>query len=191
VVDPWQPALQELHRYTLDEYHQLIESGGLDEDTHVELLDGWLVEMSPKTPRHELAVEWLNYWLIDALDRARFRVRVGGPLTLASSEPEPDLTVVERDAPRPYHPGTASLVVEVARSSLARDLAFKAAIYARADVPEYWVLDLDGRRLVVHRGPTGDSYAERFDVTARERLTAAAVPLPPLDLDELLHAAEG
>jgi Uma2 family endonuclease len=191
VAEHAQLRLEELHRYSLDEYHRIIDAGGFDEDQGVELLDGLLVRMSPKSPRHERAVAWLARWLILATDDDRYSVGVGRPLTLATSEPEPDLTVVEHAAPQPYHAGTASLVIEVAHSSLARDLALKAALYAEADVTEYWVLDLNGRRLVVHRRPSGDGYAERFDVTAGGRIAAAAVPLPVLELDELLRASDG
>ena len=61
--------LEPLHRLSLDEYHQLIESGGFDEDARIELLDGLLVEMSPKTPEHERAISALAEWLIPSLDR--------------------------------------------------------------------------------------------------------------------------
>ncbi len=115
--------------------------------------------------------------------------RIGSPLTLETSEPEPDLTVLESTAPSPYHPASAALVVEVAASSLARDLGVKAAVYAAAGVPEYWVLDLAGRRILVHRQATKSGYTERFELAAGQRLTAAAVALPTLELDELLHAA--
>ncbi len=185
-----QPSIEELHRYSLDEYHRLIEAGGFDEDERVELLDGLLVSMSPKTPRHERAVRWLARWLLRAVDDARYEIGVGSPLTLQTSEPEPDLTVLERTAPSPYHPASAALVVEVAVSSLARDLGVKAVAYAAAGVPEYWVLDLAGRRMLVHRRATEDGYAERLELAAGQQLTATAVVLPTLELDDLLRAAE-
>jgi Uma2 family endonuclease len=184
-----QPSLEELHRYSLEEYHRLIDAGGFDEDQRVELLDGLLVSMSPKTPAHERTVRWLARWLMHAIDEERHEVGVGSPLTLATSEPEPDLTVLEQAAAGPYHPSRAALVVEVAVSSLARDLGVKASLYGAAGIAEYWVVDLAGRRIVVHRGPTEDGYAERSEVTPGGRLTAAALGLPPLDLEELLRAA--
>ncbi len=185
-----QPSIEELHRYSLGEYHRLIEVGGFDEDERVELLDGLLVSRSPKTPRHERAVRWLAHWLLRAVDDDRYEIGVGSPLTLETSEPEPDLTVLERTAPSPYHPSSAALVVEVAVSSIARDLGVKAAVYAAAGVPEYWVLDLAGGRMLVHRQATENGFAERFELAAGQRLTAAAVPLHTLELDELLRAAD-
>jgi len=183
--------IDELHRYSLDEYHRLIEAGGFDEDERVELLDGLLVEMSPKTPRHERAVRWLASWLVRSVDADAYEVGVGSPLTLATSEPEPDLVVFERGVQTPFHPATASLVIEVAVSSLDRDLGLKTALYAGAGIDEYWVFDLDAGRIVVHRHPTTSGYAERFEVARGQRLDAAAVSVPTLAVDQLLEAVEG
>lgn len=167
----------------------MIESGGFDEDSHIELLEGLLVRMSPRTREHENAIEWLNDWLMFRIDRKHYKVRVASSLTLDDSEPEPDLAVIPVGVARPYHPATASLVVEVAVSSLRRDLMQKTTPYARAGVLEYWVIDLAGRRAVVHRRPGDDGYAESFVVGAGDELTAASVELPPLELGELLRAA--
>jgi len=184
-------ALEELHRYSLDAYHRVIELGAFDEDERVELLHGLLVRMGPKTPSHERARRWLSYWLVAGVDRATHEVGVGCPLTLADSEPEPDFTVLERGTPSPYHPATAALVIEVAVSSLQRDLRVKPPLYAAAEVPEYWVIDVDGRRLVVHRSPGLDGYGEIVEVAADEQLAARSVALPALDVGELLRAADG
>jgi Uma2 family endonuclease len=105
--------MSELHRFSLDEYHQLIDSGGLDEETRVELIDGLVVEMSPTTPKHERAVRWLLNELARVVDLTRYRLGAGSALTLERSEPEPDLIVIDRDTPQPYHPATALLVIEV------------------------------------------------------------------------------
>lgn len=182
--------LAQIHRLSTDEYHRLLEAGGFDEDARVELLDGLLAAMSPKTRAHENAVAWLARWLMTAVDLAGYEVRVASPLTLGSSEPEPDLSVIAIDAPRPYHPGSATLVIEVAVSSLERDLGIKRRLYARAAVPEYWVLDLDGRRLVVHRDARTGDYADVVEVDPPARLTATAVALPSLAIADLLAAAE-
>jgi Uma2 family endonuclease len=180
----------QLHRFSLEEYHRLIESGGFDEDSRVELLDGLLVSMTPKSPAHENAVAWLQYWLIEALDRDSYQVRVGSPLTLERSEPEPDLTVIRRDVERPYHPATAALVVEVSVSSLQRDLSVKPRLYAAAQVDEYWVVDLDGGRVVAHRSPQPDGYRQIVEAKAGDRLEVTGLRLPPLDVAALLGATD-
>ena len=125
--------LSDVHRLSADEYHQLIESGGLDEDTRVELIEGLLVDMSPKSREHENVIAWLAATSDRRRRRERYQVRVGAPLSLGASEPEPDLMVIERDAPRPYHPATASLVIEVAVSSQGRDLRIKPRLTPRPE----------------------------------------------------------
>src|SRR3954452_14982287 len=80
-------------------------------------------------------------------DLIRYEVRVSSPLSLQASEPEPDIAVITRDAPRPHHPATATLIVEV-------------ALYAAAGVDDCWVVDLDGRRVVVQREPSARGYGE-------------------------------
>jgi hypothetical protein len=76
-----------LHRLSIDEYHELIRAGGFDEDARIELLDGLLVDMDPKTPRHEHVVARLADWLRDHVDRSAHQVRVCAPLTIGGSEP--------------------------------------------------------------------------------------------------------
>jgi Uma2 family endonuclease len=179
----------EVHRWSPEEYHRLIESGGFDEDTRIELIDGLLVDMSPKSPAHEYALAWLDRAIQLAVDSARFRVRVQMALSLGASEPEPDLAVVELDTPRPYHPATAALVIEVSVSSLRRDLRTKPMLYARAGIPLYWVIDLDNRRAVVHAAPGPDGYRSVEMCGPDGELTAPHLGLPPLQLAELLAAA--
>jgi Uma2 family endonuclease len=181
--------LPDMHRWSLEEYHQLIESGGFDEDARIELIDGLLVDMSPKTAEHENAIAWLDHVLQTGLDYSRHRVRTSMALTLGTSEPEPDLAVVEADTPRPYHPGTAALVIEVSVSSLRRDLRQKPIVYTRAGVPRYWVVDLDGRRAVVHtrRGP--DSYASVVTCGPEGELAAPELGLQAIRLADVLAAA--
>ena len=155
----------------------------------VELIDGLLVDMSPKTAAHENAIAWLLDRLIDSLDRDRFQIRVSAALTIGMSEPEPDIIVIERDAPRRHHPATAALVIEVAVSSQRRDLRDKPRIYASAGVPVYWVVDLGGRRVVTFRSPTGERY-ERAEVVGPEgELSASHLALAPISVAELLAAA--
>ena len=180
--------ISEVHRFTLDEYHQLIDSGGFDEDMRVELIDGLIVEMSPKSPEHENAVRWLLRQFARSIDWDRYDLGVSSALTLERSEPEPGLIVIPLDAPRPYHPSTALLVIEVSVSSLRRDLVRKHELYARAGVPEYWVVDIDGRRTVVHRGARDGAYEQVSEVRGGGALTSDVLPGVELSVDELFAA---
>jgi Uma2 family endonuclease len=189
IIEPMsaQIELDELHRFTTDEYRLLVEAGAL-EHLPVELIDGLLVRKEMKSREHEQAIEWLSRYLFRGLDDERYAVRVASSLTLETSAPEPDLAVIARAAPRPYHPATATLAIEVCVSSLRRDLHVKSAIYARALVAEYWVVDLTGARVVVHRAPRGDRYAQVVEARTGEYVAAPA-GLPKLPVDELLRAA--
>jgi Uma2 family endonuclease len=182
-----QIELDELHRFTTDEYRRLVEAGAF-EDLAVELIDGLLVRKDMKSREHEQAIEWLSRYLFRGVDDERYAVRVASSLTLESSAPEPDLAVIPRGAPRPYHPATAALAIEVSVSSLRRDLDVKPTIYARALVAEYWVVDLAGARVVVHRVPRGGRYEQVVEARTGERIPAPA-DLPKLSIDELLRAA--
>jgi len=141
----------ELRRLSTDEYHRLIEAGAFEDFPRIELIDGLLLRMSPRTREHENAVAWLAQWLMFGVDQERFEVRIAGSLTLEGSEPEPDLAVIPRAAPRPYHPATAALVVEVAVSSLkARSAAQAGALRAGRGRR---VLGRGRRRAPDHRAP--------------------------------------
>jgi Uma2 family endonuclease len=181
-------AVEALHRISPGEYRRLTEAGVFDEDARIELIDGLLVDMSPKTRAHENAVAWLNRHCVLNVDRERYEVRVGAPLTIGPSEPEPDLAVIPHSAPRPHHPATAALVVEVVVSSLTRDLIDKPPIYAAAGVPVYWAVDLDGERAVTYGLPLEGRYRQVDEVDHGGELLAAELGIR-ISLRELLTAA--
>ncbi len=183
--------LDELYRMSTDDYHRLIESGAFDEFPNCELIDGLLVLKDMKSPEHENAIAWLLQWAMLGADLEAFQVRASAALTLTGSEPEPDLMVIARDTPRPYHPGSAVLAVEVSISSLRRDLKRKAELYAEAGVGEYWVFDVAARRVVVHRAPHDGHYAKVLELRAGGRLADPPAGLPELCVDELLRATYG
>jgi Uma2 family endonuclease len=187
-VVPALVQLEEIHRLSIEEYHRLIDSGGLEEGSRVELIDGLVVDMSPRSPQHENAIQWLIRWLVAQLDHSRFDFRIAGSLTLGRSEPEPDVAILERTPPRRAHPSHALLVIEVAISSRDRDLRSKPAVYAPY-VDEYWVVDLQRAAIVVHRDPAGGAYGEVAIIPRGERLAPLAVPIAPLASDELFAYA--
>jgi Uma2 family endonuclease len=97
-----------------------------------------------------------------------------------SNEPEPDLIVLNRDflSFRSSNPGPQDLhlVVEVADTTLNFDLTVKAALYARAGIAEYWVLDVSGRRLIVHRHPQSGKYTAILVYNEQEEVAPLAAP---------------
>ena len=139
------------------EYERMVELG-LFEGERVELLYGVIIRMSPHGPEHDAALDRLTELLIRSLaGRARVRVQSGFAAS-DGSEPEPDIAVV---APQDYddaHPSAAWLIVEVAKSSLAKDLGPKARLFAEAGVAEYWVVNLVDARVEVHTVPRDGLY---------------------------------
>jgi Uma2 family endonuclease len=157
------------------EYEALVEQGMLA-DARVELLCGALVEMTPQGPAHADVVARLAAALTRGLPSGVI-VRSHSPLALLDdSEPEPDIAVVPGGDYRSAHPSRALLVIEVADSSLRKDRGIKAALYARAAIPEVWVFDLVAQVAEVHRHPSGDRYREITPIDVGGELTAAAFP---------------
>ncbi len=146
--------------------------------------------MSPKSPAHENAIAWLVDWLLTHLDHIRYQHRACGALTIDTSEPEPDLMIVERPTPRDAHPSNALLVVEVALSSKERDLAVKPDLYAGA-VEEYWVVDLQARHVVVHRDGADGAYRQVDVLTPPAELSAQALDIGRLPTGDLFAAIFG
>jgi Uma2 family endonuclease len=178
-----------VHPLTVDDLDAMVRCGILAEDDRVELLDGVLVEMSPQSEAHAYAIRELLARAARVVLESGLRLSVQSPLNVGSpiSRPEPDLAVVPAggwDA----HAARAVLVVEVSVTSRAIDLGRKAAIYAAAGIPDYWVLDIDARRLIVHRDPADDRYATVDALTDDGVVTTARLPLT-IAVAELLPPA--
>ena len=167
-----------VHPLTVDDVMAMVDAGILGADDKVELLDGVLVEMSPQGAQHLIAVSRLTMRLVPIAAAAGLILTPQCPLDVLSpiSLPEPDIAI----APDPgwdAYPVQAVLVIEVSVTSRAVDLGRKAAIYAAAGIPEYWVLDMADRRLVVHREPVEGRYADIVRMTDADEITAARLPL--------------
>ncbi|MEM6330735.1 MAG: Uma2 family endonuclease [Planctomycetota bacterium] len=160
------PVPSRVYRLSIEQYNAMVEAGCFETGGHarpkLELLEGVLTNMRPTKPPHAVIVDELNYWAVDSFDRQAYRVSIQSPIEIhpSSSEPEPDVVIFRAFSRATRHPaeGDIALVIEVADSSLANDLGQKARIYARGGVPEYWVVDIPGRKLHVHRRPEGDAY---------------------------------
>jgi len=158
-----------LAKWTLNEYHQMIASGILD-DRHVELLRGEIVEMSPERELHAYSSTSSGTYLTRLLGDLAI-IRPAKPVTLPNnSEPEPDIAVVQ-SLGREYlehHPYPENIfwLIEYANSSLDKDLNFKSQIYAEANIPEYWVVNLQEKHLVVFRQPQNGKYTTKLTLAS-------------------------
>lgn len=168
------------HRFTVDEYFRMAETGILKRGQRVELIQGEIVDMTPVGRRHMASVDRLNRDFVPALgDRAI--VRVQGSLRLHDfSQPEPDLAVLRpRDdfyAGEDAGPADALLVIEVADTSEHYDRAVKVPLYARAGIPEVWLVDLVAMNVTIYRAPAPDGYAQTMVVSGDDALSPLAFP---------------
>ena len=145
-----------VRRFTVAEYHRMEEAGLLGEDERVELIDGWILTMSPIGSRHAACVSLLNRVLRPVEETAI--VRVEDPITLNDdTEPQPDIAVVKFKANlyADAHPCPADvlLLIEVAETSLEEDREIKLPRYAASSIPEVWIVNLVANIIEVYREP--------------------------------------
>lgn len=174
-----------VHRLSVDDVMRMLHSGVLTEDSRVELLEGVLVEVSPKSPEHEWVIQQVNRWLVPLYAHG-LSVGIGLPLVMPDgiSMPEPDLSVIA-EMRRDAHPASAMLVVEVSVTSLRVDRGTKAALYATAGVPEYWIVDVEHQRVEVRREPTDGEYRSVATFGTDDEIAPLALDLPPLALSTI------
>ena len=179
------------HRFTVDEYHRMGDAGIFSEDDRVELLAGEIVEMSPIGPLHAGTVGRLTALFSSQLG-TEVLVSVQNLLLLRTedSEPQPDVVLLH---PHPdfytrSHPEAQDvyLVIEVADTSVVTDRDVKLPIYARAGVPEVWLLDVATQRLEVHRHPSSNGYQDVHSLQRGESVAPQAFPHLVLTIDALL-----
>lgn len=165
------PGIGPIWPISVETYHEMADKGILHSGDPVELLEGIIVQKPVKGPPHVFSNGAARVTLDRVLPHGWF-VNVQDPITLAASEPEPDITVIRGDR-RDYlkrHPGPAEvgLVMEIADSSLERDSILKKRIYASAGIPYYWLLNLKTRSLEVYSVPQGNEYVQRAVVRSEQ-----------------------
>ncbi len=172
-------------RFSRAEYEKLIDLGVFRPGEPIELIGGELMVAEPQGAAHYTAIR-KTATALEAAFGPGWEVRTQGPLGLDDdSEPEPDVAVVPGglDDYSRAHPSRPALTVEVAESSLSVDRQHKGSLYARAGLPDYWVLNLVDRVLEVYREPAPDAtapfgwrYARREVFDASARVTPLAAP---------------
>jgi Uma2 family endonuclease len=175
-------------RFTVHDYHRMGEAGILHEDDRVELIEGEIVEMAAIGTRHFTCVNGLTRLLVRGVGDAAI-VSVQNPVRLDEhTEPQPDLAVLQtRDyresLPRPED---VLLLIEVSDTTLSYDRNVKLPLYARAGIPEVWIVDLAGETVEHYTGPSGDSYRHVERVRRGEEIRSAALPEPAFRVDAVL-----
>ncbi|MBV9771536.1 MAG: Uma2 family endonuclease [Bryobacterales bacterium] len=162
---------------------EALEAVGIFEQQHVELIEGELIDKMGKNRPHVDAAALLLGWLMQVFGVRR--VNAEAPIDVApednpTNQPEPDVIILKRRysgfRSATPQPKDLDLVVEIADTTLAFDLTVKAALYARAGILEYWVLDLTGRRLIVHRTPEGGRYGAVTAYSEDESVAPLSAP---------------
>jgi Uma2 family endonuclease len=169
-----------IRRISRREYGAMVEAGIFGPDDKVELLDGVLVNVSPQGWQHAAVLSWLTNELVRALDRT-YMVRPQVPFAADDwSEPEPDVAVVRHDPNRKEHPSEVLLLIEVADSSVRYDRNAKYSIYARAGVPEYWIVNVDVMTVEVYTQPSPTGFASKQ--TLRDGDVLRPILLPGVEI---------
>lgn len=165
------------YRLRIEDYERLAEAGTFG-DARTELLDGEIIVMPPEHRPHAWVKNELHYRLRRRLEEigSDLYVTDGSVLLSPNDMPQPDIVLTRE----PIGPGaiplaSVALLVEVASTTLDRDIAAKAQLYAVAGIPEYWVADVNAR--VIHQlwAPAGEAYGERREAAFGERIEAATL----------------
>jgi Uma2 family endonuclease len=182
-------------RFSVAEYHRLIQLGILTEDDNLELLEGYLVHKMSRNPPHDATIQKVMKQLLRALTSG-WELRVQCAITLPESEPEPDLAVVRGDENTylTHHPSSADvgLLIEVSDSTLDGDRTDKGRICARAGIVCYWIVNLIDSQIEVYTlpsGPTTDPhFAQRVDYRRADTvpLVLDGIPIANLAVRDLL-----
>ena len=142
----------------MDQYHAMIEAGILTDDDTVELIEGWLVTKMPKKPLHRAVTHLVRRLLVDIVTEGWY-LDSQEPITILDSELEPDVIVVQGDT-LDYldrHPGAdeIALLIEISDATLQRDQTIKKRLYASANIPVYWIINLIEYQIEVYTDPSG------------------------------------
>ena len=186
---PPTPTLPNLIKWDADQYENLYSMGLLQHGKY-ELLNGDIVEKVAMKLTHATIITLLFAYFSGfrsfRLLRSAFTLAVG-----THSMPEPDFAVLTTENPtvteRGYvRPEDVRLVVEVGDSTVASDISTKAGIYAGAGIPEYWVIDVEGRRVVVHTAPVAGGYTNIVEYDETEAIAPTFAPTETTPVSALL-----
>ena len=176
-------------KWSLDDYHQMIESGLLAERS-LELINGEIIEMSPEGVSHSFYCRGTAKYLRLLLGN-RAEVSEAHAITLPNdSEPEPDIAIVRTPDTlyQTRHPFPEDIfwLIEIANSTLAKDLGVKRELYAQAGIPEYWVMNLQTSELVIFRDLIDNKYRSEICLNDGD-ISPLAFPDISIDISRLFR----
>ncbi len=165
--------------FTVADYYKMAETGIIKPDDRVELLNGEIITMSPINSLHAYYVDTMTDLLYDRINRIQHKIRVQNPISLEEdSEPQPDIVVAKKTKDNYFsrHPNATevNLVVEVADSSLNVDRTIKAPLFAEANIPEYWIINIPEKQIVVFKNPENGKY-QTSNIFKKGKLSCEAI----------------
>ena len=167
-------------RITTDRYQKMVATGVLTKYDRIELIEGEMLNMAPIGPKHATVADRLARLFMLAVHDAAI-VSCGRPVNLGDfSDPQPDVMLLKPrlDDYSNAHPSAADvlLLIEVSDSTLTFDQSTKLSLYARYGVSEYWVVDVEGKRIVVYREPAAKGYVRKLEFSAPNVISSQAFP---------------
>ncbi|MEA5552406.1 Uma2 family endonuclease [Anabaena cylindrica UHCC 0172] len=177
------------HQFTVKQFHQMAESGILSENDRVELIRGEMIDMSPIIPKHSGCVIFFTNILVLILETLAL-VSVHNPIVLdETSEPQPDIALLK---PRPdfyrnSHPQPEDifLLIEVADTTIKYDREVKIPLYAEANIPEVWLVDVNQEIIEVYRNPLQGIYQDVQKLVKNKSLSILAFPDVNINVSEI------
>jgi Uma2 family endonuclease len=184
-------TVQILHKkFTVGQYHQMIESGILTDRDRVELLQGEIIEMSPVGRQHAACVDRLTELFVLRLFSQAI-IRVQSPIHLSNnSEPQPDVAILQRrpDFYAESHPQPKDIfaLVEVSDTTIEFDRTVKVPLYAQDDIAELWIVDLNTETVQVYREPHSTGYQSVQTLHRGQTIALQALSDIQFTVDQLL-----
>lgn len=180
------------HRLTAEEYRRMGEAGILKQQERVELIEGEIVDMSPIGSNHAGTVLYLSNVLKMSLGEKTY-ISVQSPIDLGdSSEPEPDIVVLKprEDFYRHSHPkpGDILLIIEVSDTSLRYDRGIKIPLYAKYEIPEVWLIDLENNELNIYNSPQNERFENMRKASDYSQLLLKQLPNKIINMAKLFES---
>lgn len=165
--------------FTVKEYHKMAEVGILKPTDRVELINGEIIRMSPIKSPHANSISILEELLFEQLLK-KVTIRTQSPISVSDfSEPEPDVAIVKygrtRYSKKHPSPSDVFLLIEVSDSTLNYDRKTKKKLYAKANIPEYWIINIPDNQIEVFKTPLNGVFTKEFIYRNEEKVKAEKI----------------
>jgi hypothetical protein len=116
---------------------------------------------------------------------------VQNPIRLGDdTDPQPDIALLKprADDYKKKHPIPADvlLIVEISDTTPDYDRDVKTPLYARAGIPELWIVNLPENRLEVYRDPSRKGYKTRLILERGESVSPLAFPKMTFRIEDIV-----